>query len=438
MSFLDEVPLSNAAVCARPSFLDDDSRTEDNDGPGVPSFLTPETTPRRPGTSGAFMKIFDGQRVDSTTDTNGVSRAAETAAAAFALEMEASLTNAGALSSAEELHFPCTSLRQLAWDLYRSKILGKGSFGCATLYSTDRQMAAAGLAGAPGSCAFAVVKDVNIQTMTCREEEMAALRDEVTALERVAGHPNTVQLLDYHHDELGMMAYIITEFCEGGDVAGVIERAKRGEYVPPVPLRKCSYASSTSAAPLKKMQHIPEEVVSSVLIQVVVALNHLHIDNLILHRDLKPHNLFLLSDGITVRLGDFGVAALLQSVTEKAKLVMKGKCIPLWERTNSSGEPITYSRELMDLVMSMLTVDPTARPTLRRLLRSSYVRKNLYTVPKNVLQTGHYYEKVCETNEWLTATEKSLFPGVRKSPVQPSQHQGEDEDDYEDDFEDED
>lgn len=462
MSFLDELSIPPLSGGPGPSFLDDDNSLPNK---AIPSFLTPETTPRRPGTSAAFMNMLD--------NSNGMNRVGSSTGGKDVLLLDKDTHDTGvALSSAEELHFSSTSLRHKEWNLYRSKILGKGSFGCATLYST--------VPGSPTNRSTSlqvVVKDINIQTMTCREEEMAALKDEVTALQKAAGHPNAVQLMDYHYDEQGMMAYIITEFCEGGDVGGALERVKQGEYAPP---HKQGMLSSTA-----KVRAFPEEVVASVLIQVVAALHHLHVQERILHRDLKPHNLFLLEDGITVRLGDFGVAALLNSIGEKAKaacgspfymapelcaekpydggadiwslgvllyemmaqarpfnattapalsqLVMKGKCVPLWERTLSSG-PLPYSRDLMDLVMSMLTVETVARPTLRRILRSRYVRKHLNTVPKTVLSSA-FYAKMFEDGEYHAALDHCLYEGSKKELVPFNE---EEEDYYEDDFEDED
>lgn len=498
--FLDDFESAPPAG-RKPSFLDDDEQN------AVPSFLSSEGIPGRPGTSGAFLNLLNNNnRNDSAGgqhDRVG-SSAMDKAAAAFALDSEdrgldTSITSQMVLSSAEELHFSSTSLRHRKWDLYRHKILGKGSFGCATLYSLN---APSSPSQGPSS-GMVVVKDVNIQTMTCREEEMAALKDEVTALERVAGHPNVVQLLDYHHDEVGMMAFIITEFCGGGDLGAGMEKAKQGAYVPPAPVRKCSYAATSSSfrSP-PKQPFFPEEVVASVLIQTAVALHHLHVDCRMLHRDLKLLNLFLLSDGITVRLGDFGVVALLKSIGEKAKamcgspfymapevyaekpydgeadiwslgvllyemmalarpfnaatqgaltaLVKGGKCVPLWERTvvsapgspksSHAGGPLPYSRELMELVMSMLTLDPGARPTLRRLLRSTYVRRHLYTVPKTVLQHPVHYGKLFEAAEWKSALDKCLYEGVENklTMVDAKEEDYEDDfEDYEDDFEDE-
>ena len=44
----------------------------------------------------------------------------------------------------------------------------------------------------------------------------------------------------------------------------------------------------------------------ALFIQICLALKHIH-DRKVLHRDLKPQNIFLTKAGV-VKLGDFGVA----------------------------------------------------------------------------------------------------------------------------------
>lgn len=86
--------------------------------------------------------------------------------------------------------------------------------------------------------------------------------------------------------------------------------------------------------------------------------------------------------------------------------------------------------------MSMLTVDPKARPTLRRLLRSSYVRNNLHAVPKNVL-ASKFYHKLFEGNEWSNALKNCLYEGTKGCTVKSEPISEVEEDTYTDDFEDE-
>jgi len=62
---------------------------------------------------------------------------------------------------------------------------------------------------------------------------------------------------------------------------------------------------------------VAEEVVWKVLYQLTVALNYIH-SRKILHRDLKPGNLFI--DGQkNIKLGDFGLSRALGEESMMAK-----------------------------------------------------------------------------------------------------------------------
>lgn len=283
------------------------------------------------------------------------------------------------------------------WVLKRHRILGKGSFGCATLYEEVHT---------PGS--FVVVKDVNMQTMK-KEDEMKALELEVAILRRSCGHPNIVQFLDYYHDG-EFMVYIVMEYCASGDLAQLEEQLQH------------------------RASHQPESFVVSVLIQMLAGLYYLHVEQQTLHRDIKPQNIFLCSDG-SLRIGDFGVSTVLDQFGGVAKatcgspLYMAPELYEekaydgradLWslgvtmyelmvlERPfNASSVPaltrqitrgaftpiprdLPYSAPLVELVESLLQTSATARPTLRRVLRSHYVQSHLEYLPLRCLNSAHY------------------------------------------------
>ncbi|KAK3605829.1 hypothetical protein CHS0354_002465 [Potamilus streckersoni] len=79
--------------------------------------------------------------------------------------------------------------------------------------------------------------------------------------------------------------YIVTEYCEGGDVDIYLQKCKMKDIF------------------------IPESVICLWITQVSDALQYLH-KNRILHRDLKTKNIFLLKT-FCVKLGDFGIAKAL-------------------------------------------------------------------------------------------------------------------------------
>src|SRR4051812_15004157 len=104
---------------------------------------------------------------------------------------------------------------------------------------------------------------------------------EARAMARLGSHPNIVTVHDY--GEEGDAAYIVSEYMAQGSVAELL------------------------AAP--GGQGLEIERAARLARQVAAALAHAHRAGIV-HRDVKPHNVFLNEDG-HARLGDFGVALAL-------------------------------------------------------------------------------------------------------------------------------
>lgn len=132
-----------------------------------------------------------------------------------------------------------------------------------------------------------VIKALNVLLQGTSDEELDRtlvenFQNEAVALDRVR-HPNIINRLG-HGTAIDLAGttfhYMVIEYLSGGDLSA-----------------RC------------RKQPLPVDEVLFYLEQVCAGLSHAHHCNVI-HRDIKPHNLLLTSDGKTVKIADFGVAKL--------------------------------------------------------------------------------------------------------------------------------
>ncbi|KAM6934584.1 serine/threonine-protein kinase Nek5 [Xenentodon cancila] len=151
--------------------------------------------------------------------------------------------------------------------------IGEGSFGRAFLVRDKR-------GGGDKQC----VKQITLRKMSAKERE--ASKKEVTLLSKMK-HPNIVAFIT-SFQERGSL-FIVMEYCDGGDLMKKINM-QRG-----VPFA--------------------EEQIVDWFIQICLGLKHIH-DRKVLHRDIKAQNIFLTNGGMKVKLGDFGIARMLNNTME--------------------------------------------------------------------------------------------------------------------------
>lgn len=261
-------------------------------------------------------------------------------------------------------------------------LIGSGSFGKAFLVVEK-----------DGDGTKFVMKQIDMYGMdaVARQETL----NEAKVFASIPPHPFIVH---YHRSYiLETQLCIIMDYCAGGDIHSRIQEQK------------------------VKNERFTESQILLWLTQALLGLKHLH-ERHILHRDLKPHNLFLNEKG-ELMIGDFGIAKVLESTHSCAKttigtpyyfspeLCQQGEySFPsdVWSlgciayelcslsvpfRANDLKQlvqyistrpvpavPSVYSAGLRQLITDMLQRDPARRPTVQEMLALPFIQDVIRTM----------------------------------------------------------
>lgn len=258
----------------------------------------------------------------------------------------------------------------------RVRVVGNGNFGCCWLVEAGGEQF--------------ILKAIDISKMPAKQRDEAA--NEVKVLAKLR-HPYIINFRESYVED-GLLC-IITDYAEAGDLYKLIHLQRS----------ICLFE---------------ESLVLRWFTQVCLALKHMH-DRHVLHRDLKTQNIFVSGPRPgTMKLGDFGIARVLQHTQDCAKTaigtpyylspeicqekpynyksdiwslgcvlfelaslqhafdadsmrglvikILKGMPPPL---------PSSFSADLCALVPSMLTKDPQLRPAINQVLRRPIVRAQI-------------------------------------------------------------
>lgn len=121
------------------------------------------------------------------------------------------------------------------------------------------------------------------------ERERADTLKEAKILEAF-NHPNIIRFREVYKTKKGKLC-IVMDYADGGDLQKMIQN-QRGRY-------------------------FTESQLLDWFTQICLALKHMH-DRKVLHRDIKCQNVFLTKNSI-IKMGDFGIARVLNSTMEVAR-----------------------------------------------------------------------------------------------------------------------
>jgi serine/threonine protein kinase len=306
------------------------------------------------------------------------------------------------------------------------KSVGKGSFGEAVLVRSK----------ADGKRYIAKA----IESAAMSSKEKRDVQNEIKILAAV-NHPNIVR---YHeHFEDGTLIFIIMEYADGGDLSSRIKEAKKQESPKPFEPKLAMFW----------------------FLQICMAMKYLH-DNHILHRDLKTANVFLTSKNV-VKLGDFGISTVLQNTMACAKTVCGtpyyfspelcqskpyNNKSDVWALGIIFYEVLTLTRpfnaktlkdlirkivvgqyepipasipvEMRTLCASLLQINPAMRPSINRILDSSYVQSTLKTFSAELEDQAQKdkqdYDSKKATEPKAAPTQQAPVTQAAPLPAEPS------------------
>eukprot|EP00667_Euglena_gracilis_P005140 EG_transcript_5168 len=275
------------------------------------------------------------------------------------------------------------------WQKYTElSCIGSGAFG--SVYLTEGNPSRG---GPPGRF---VVKKVHVATLNQKELKDAV--NEVFIL-RMLDHPNIINYLDHFVCPEGYLN-IVMEYCPGGDLNHLIMEQRKGG----------------------PDNYFREDQVLYMSFQLLQALKYVH-GIKILHRDLKPGNVLLGSQG-RIKVCDFGISKRLAETVHAVTVVGTpfylapeiceskpyGSAGDIWAagcviyelaalrrafdasnllavvRRITSGEypplPHNFSDNFHKMVSRMLTPDPDERPTVEQIIDEFFVMP----IPSHVVE----------------------------------------------------
>jgi len=294
-------------------------------------------------------------------------------------------------------------------DKYRkTKIVGKGNFGYAVLVQNIQNKK------------FYIMKVIDVSKMDSKQKTEAL--NEVHVLKEMR-HPYIIAYRESFMNKKCLC--IVMDYADGGDLYTKIAQHKKDDIL------------------------FSEEQIIDWFVKICLAIKHVH-DKRILHRDLKTQNIFLTSSG-DVKIGDFGIARVLQSTYDCAQTAIGtpyylspeicqekpyNQKSDIWslgcilyemvtlkhafDANNIKGLvlkilkgsypaiPFQYSDKIKSLVAELLIKDPKKRPSIRKILEKDFMKVRIQKIFDEATLKQAQEDRVRKISEVRLHEDKSM------------------------------
>ena len=160
-----------------------------------------------------------------------------------------------------------------------------------------------------------------LKPQAAQGDEFRRFESEAKLLARVE-HPNLITIYDFGHDPATDCYYYTMTFVDG--------------------------------APLSETEPIPPEAAVPIFLDVLSALERLHLQGII-HRDIKPGNILMMSDG-RVLLGDLGIARQQDQMISLTRTGMAIGSVQYMSPEQARGERVTPASDVFSMGLALYQV----------------------------------------------------------------------------------